>query len=474
LRKTKIAVPLANRICQMQRNRPILGPVSSLEELHSIIGQLRNDHPGRLFLFRGQRVKFPEVRSALSRTGATYHPDLERGLGTFACSILGAQPTTLESFLLRNAVVQHYGLGTHFVDLTEAPAVAAWFASHRGVEKPLIFGGVWFRRLEQIRYEPSTSGEGYVLVFAIPSQKSLRAKRKLFKLSDLSPFLRPKRQEAWMFYDRPPLLPDLNDFLVATISINPNQIDCGLECEHLFPTPDQDVGYRQLILRTPFAELPARLSDSPNAARYQIPFAMPVLRIPEYVVPGALDSHNHKWSDIVLAEARPMREWRDVESFPDILGRYGTSITKATKITVSPGALRKLYHPGRKRLKLTWPRFGSDNLFFTDAQIGHDKVIEIEYPFYGVWLRRDKDLIFADPVSADREDIGILKGWAFQLIGNRLHREDYPEADETVRPIECMKLVKSILGLSALIEANELVVLPHPIVRDKWVYVLEA
>ena len=83
-------------------------------------------------------------------------------------------------------------------------------------------------------------------------------------------------------------------------------------------------------------------------------------------------------------------------------------------------------------------------------------------------------MIFADPVSADKEDIGILKGWAFQLIGNRLHREDFPEADESVRPLECMKLVKSYLRLSALIEANELIAVPHPIVRDKWAYVLEA
>ena len=134
-------------MCQMQRNRPTLGPVSSLDELHSIIGQLRKKHPAELFLFRGQTVLYPEVRSNLSRTGAAYHPDLERGLGTFACSILGAQPATIESFLLRNAVLQHYGLGTHYIDLTEAPAVAAWSASHRGVQKPLIFGGVWFRRL---------------------------------------------------------------------------------------------------------------------------------------------------------------------------------------------------------------------------------------------------------------------------------------------------------------------------------------
>ena len=186
-----------------------------------------------------------------------------------------------------------------------------------------------------------------------------------------------------MFYDRPPLLPDPNDFWVATISVDTNRINCGLDCEHLFPTPDQDDGYRQLVLRTPFAELPTRLSDSPDAPRHQLPFAMPVLRIPEYVVAGAMDSHNHKWSDIVLAEARPMREWREVESSPDILERYGTSITKATKVTVSPGALRRLYDPGRKGLKLRWPRFGSDNLFFTDAQLGHDKVIEIEYPLYG-------------------------------------------------------------------------------------------
>jgi hypothetical protein len=458
----------------MQRSRPILGPVSSLGELHSIIEELKIHHPGKLLLFRGQTVLHPVVRSTLSRTGAVYHPDLERGLGTFAATVFGTRSSPIEDYLLRNAVLQHYGLGTHYIDLTEDPAVAAWFAAHRAIPKPLIFGGVWFRRLEQIRYERSPAAEGYVLVFAIPSPETLRANRKLFKLSGLSPFLRPKRQEAWMFYDRPPLLPDPNDFWAATILVDTNRIDCGLQCERLFPTPDQDVGYRQLILRTPFAELPSRLSDSHDAHRYQIRFAMPLLRIPEYVASDALDSHNHKWSDIVLAEARPMREWQNIGPSPDILERYGTSITKATKVTVSPGALSKLNFPGRRGLKLRWPGLGSDNLFFTDAQIGHDKVIEIEYPFYGVWLRRDKDVIFANPVSADDEDISILQGWAFQFLGNQLHREDFQGADESVRPPDCTKLVKSILRLSALIEREELVAVPHPIMRDKWAYVLET
>ncbi len=248
----------------------------------------------------------------------------------------------------------------------------------------------------------------------------------------------------------------------------------GFKCEDLFPTPDRDLGYRQLILRTPFVELPARLSDSPDATRHQLKFAMPVLRIPEYVDAGALDSHNHKWSDIVLAEARPMRDWRDIEPSGDVEERYGSSITKATKITVSPGALRKLFYPGKKRLKLGWPRLGSDNLFFTDAQFGHDKVIEIEHPFYGVGLRRDKDLIFGNPVNADDEDIRVLPGWAFRLVGNHLHREDFPGADECMRSLDHQRIVKSILRLSALIEADELVGVPHPNIRNNWVYVLEA
>ena len=163
-----------------------------------------------------------------------------------------------------------------------------------------------------------------------------------------------------------------------------------------------------------------------------------------------------------------MREWRDIETPGEILQRYGSSITKATKVTVSPGALHKLYHPGRNRLNLAWPRLGSDNLLFTDAQLGHDKIIEIEYPFYGLWLRRDKDLIFANPVSADKEDISVLPGSAFQLVGNQLHREDFPGADVIARPLDHMKLVKTVLRLSALIEADELVALPHLIIRDKW------
>jgi len=74
-----------------------------------------------------------------------------------------------------NAVKQHYGPGTEFLDVTHSPGIAAWFALHRmaPIETQVVYGppGPFNPRTDVVgahtfmRYVPFIEAPGYVYVF---------------------------------------------------------------------------------------------------------------------------------------------------------------------------------------------------------------------------------------------------------------------------------------------------------------------
>jgi FRG domain len=226
----------------MTASRPAIGPVDSVEALLSSIASLSESNPGHLLLYRGQNNLHPTVRSRLSRPDVRYEPDVEQGLSAIAGNILGSDIITPRNIHFRKAVLQHYGYKTHYVDVTSDPVVAAWFSTSRFESHPLLYGGALTRRIEQVCYVTRTEGIGFVLVLAVPNAEALKARRRLFDISTLKPFLRPGRQKAWLLYDRKPLLPDPNEFWVATISVDCSKFKSELSSNYLFPLPTEDVG----------------------------------------------------------------------------------------------------------------------------------------------------------------------------------------------------------------------------------------
>jgi hypothetical protein len=104
--------------------------------------------------------------------------------------------------------------------------------------------------------------------------------------------------------------------------------------------------------------------------------------------------------------------------------------------------------------------------------MGHDKVVEIEYPYHGVWLHRDKDLVVEHPMSADEKSLNVHPGHLFEFIGQDLLRQDLPTSCPCGAPIKHEARVRAMLRLSALVEAEHLVLLPHPLRIPNWYFVL--
>jgi hypothetical protein len=417
------------------------------------------------------------MRSGLSRPDITFHPDVDQGLSAIAGDILGHDSLTPKNVPFRKAVLQHYGYKTHYVDVTSDPAVAAWFATNRFQQRKAFYIGSPMRFIEQIQYVKRSNGEGYILLLALPSPETLQANQRLFDISKLNPFLRPDRQKAWLLLDRRPLVPDPNEFWVATIRLDCAKFPSTLSSKYLFPLPTEDQGYRAL-LAIPFVEVPDMwLSNGGHGRKKPRPqsrgsVGLRALPIPEHVHPDSKVGYDHKWNDMTLTEPFPMQMWvkrrfKLEQEMPGVQGDIG----EATKITLSPRALLELTQAPAV-VPLNWPRLGTDELLFTFAQWGHDKVYDIEYPYRGVWLHRDRDLVIEHPISSSHRSLRVRSGHVFEFVGGQVVRQELPSSCQCGDPESHDVRVRSMLRLSALVEAEILVLVPHPIGIPNWYFAL--
>jgi hypothetical protein len=479
-RETEAAENVANVETPI-KDRPVLGPVDSADALQSVVKQLAESLPDHLLLFRGQNNLHPRLRSGLSRTEVRYEPDVDRGFSAIAGSILKHRSLSTQNIPFRKAVLQHYGYPTHYVDLSSDVLVAAWFATHKSEPRRFIYIGAPFRLIDQQIYIRRQEGPGYVLILAIPNAGALKKQRRLFDISTLEPFLRPQRQKAWLIYDRNPLLPDPNTFWVASIAVDCPKFNSDLSSNHLFPLPTEDKGF-ETLLGLPYVEVPSfwvgnkegQEADPQEEKEKKVglDFGMRALPLPEYPHSIPKDEYNHKWNDRTLTEPAPMQAWVtwqfDLSSqFADIKG----NISVSTKITLSP-RVKPILYSAPDDVPLRWPSLGTDELFFTFAQYGHDKVLDIEYPYEGVWLHRDKDLIFEHQMTSDEDVLGVHPGHVYEFVGEELLRQEVSPSCECKSPETHDARVRAMLRLSAFIEIEEVVLVPHPFRIPNWYFAL--
>lgn len=478
-------------IAQMTSNEhPLVGPVESTEALQTTVKQLAESHRDKLLLFRGQNKLHPTVRSGLSRPDVRYEPDVDRGFSAIAGSILGHESLSPRTVAFRKAVLQHYGFSTHYVDLSADVLVAAWFATNKPEERTIMYAGAPIRHIDQRFYVPRNEGIGYVVVLAIPNPEALKEEQRLFDISKLEPFLRPQRQNAWLVYDRHPLLPDPNEFWVASIAVDCSKFVSTLSSSYLFPLPKEDAGFKTL-LSLPYVEIPAfwfeqisnqRTEDKtadkaeeprPSEKRHFMDVGMRALPLPEYADSKiSKDEYDHKWNDKTLTEPRPMQEWvRWSFNLNDEFTGIQGNIDAATKITLSP-RVKSLLYKAHDDIPLRWPNLGTDELFFTSAQFGYDKVDDIDYPYEGVWLHRDKDLVFEHQMTADEKSLDVHIGHIYEFVGDELIRQKVASSCRCDSPESHDARVIAMLRLSALIEIEAVILVPHPFHIPNWYFAL--
>lgn len=364
------------------------------------------------------------------------------------------------------ALLQHYGLKTHFVDLTTDVRVAAWFASNQYKGHQSGYVGSSMREYEIADYGQDPQAVGYIIVLAIPNHADLQARGRLFDLGRLPEHcVRPHRQKGWLMLDRPPTEPTPNEFWVATIKIQGAILSSDLTRAHLFPDKLTDPTYAA-FLSVPFVQVPMAYYKSdgdeyPRDGVEEFCFAYRAIQVPEYLDENNEECVNHKWDDFTIYEPHEMRVWKYWRYLLASMhsGASG-DIRDTVKVTLTPEALEVLKASHSK--DYSWPQLDSDGLFFTFAGMDHDKVSEHAPPYAGVWLQRDDDMIIEVPMSVENHELMVSQGHAYFLKSGRLNRQEIRNSCRCGSPESHDLRVQAMLRLSALIREGTLILLPHP------------
>lgn len=446
----------------------VLKPVSSLPELQETIATLQRISPESLFLYRGQTHLYGRVQSSKSRNPQVVNREVQAGWRALACAVLGI--SYAEGSVRRaEAILQHYGAPTHYVDLTHDFRIAAWFALHQAKRDFQLFVGTCMREIPYICYERIKSDFGYILVFAFPDAAELENSDLLFSLETLpKDFVRPARQKGWLMFDQPPIVPIPNDYWICSIPVVTKSFKTDLSPDYLFPGPDQDPAFKAFAtlpyVQIPFAYFPSATKESVSAEKCShntYCFASRALDLPEYLKSPTDEAVNHKWEDFTIFEPDPMRMWRNWRSELDsqYAGLTG-NIASATKITIAPMAFTLLGTEASSNC--SWPSVDSNDILFTFAGLDHDKAVEHGPPYRGVWLHREGDLILEVPIESDHNIMSTTPGHGYMFRGGQLVRVPIAPCCPCGNPESHDQRVFSVLQISKLVREGKLIFLPHP------------
>ncbi|HNP19988.1 MAG TPA: FRG domain-containing protein [Fulvivirga sp.] len=434
-----------------------------------------------VILLRGQVNHHNQIRSGKSRPDIKINKEIEHGWNNLVGRILSSNEQPFISSEKRQAILQHYGLATHYLDVTTNPLVAAWFAVNKLTKlEPILWVGLEFRNLNRVTYNPINEGFGYIHVFVISNREELEKKNKLIDIRKIEKFERPKRQDAFLLFDRPPLLPDINTFWKYTLKLERKKFRTSLSMRQLFPTPIEDKGYK-FLLDVPFVQVP--LPDKQSKSReskgkrkiLDFSFGVRSINVVEYVDDEKDDGGiNHKWNDFTLFEPKAFREWQLLNlNLKKYFYELDSKFSNTVKITLSPSS-KSFCEKNYRDVGLAWPDVNSNDIFLSFSQFQHDKVMDfLRPPFRGLWIHKENDLIIAVRVS-----IGWKGRINTKLYGIFILKDNFlepQETNETNYPKNINIVTKEVsiaLALHNLVKNGPLIFIPHPFAIPKWYYLL--
>ncbi|WP_313660090.1 FRG domain-containing protein [Pseudomonas coleopterorum] len=254
----------------------------TVDELNELIMSF-----GSEVLFRGQTSHYgepgrPSIITSFDRT--TCIPSEMLKWCRYSQSVLDTFIAEHRAdFRFQQALLQHYGWRSFFIDCTSDPAVSAWFASHKYSERQILEvsedceeRAVWLRK-RMAGYTPST-GEGHIYVLSKQAANEIG----LVDLATLSVAgFRPRTvaQSAWLL--GPQHGPISQDCYLAQITVPVKVLQTYAEnrglvgTNTLFPSADEDPILKAL-LGLPWEELNAA------ASLENLPAFKRCLELPEY------------------------------------------------------------------------------------------------------------------------------------------------------------------------------------------------
>lgn len=454
--------------------------IETEEQLNLIIQEIKKNTPDEnLLLFRGQTCLYENMRSERARPNVNANKQVEIGWNTIVNRITQRYENNLKH---NQAILQHYGFPTYFLDLTKNPKIASWFACNEFKKlEPLLYFGKGIRIQDEASYEEIKTGIGYLIILEIPNFKNAIENNELFDISNESMFLRAKNQEAYLLLDQPPRLPNPNNFIIKVLKINRTKFKSSITIKELFPNPKIDKGYAYL-LDTPYIQSPPYLFKPSENNNKNLTFnsldeyctpSKRLINIPLYVNHKKdIDDFNPKWKDKTLFEPLKFRNWQ-IENFEisNIHEGQNGNFKDSAKITIPPDILNKIL-VNVENNQFEWPEINSESILFTFAELDHDKVSEHTPPYYGIWLHKDNDLLLENSLTVDSENnIKYEPGHAFVINNGKI------EYVKTKNECDCgnyethLVRISILLTINSLIKKQEIALVQHPFKIENW-YIL--
>ena len=246
--------------------------VTGYRQLLAAIAALPPPSEGAVRVFRGQTKDYGTLLSSMGRIRRTRpaseafdvsirHWFIKSGLLTLVSDLLQAKRLSAidvevspSHFVLAEALIQHYGYQTTYIDITPSIEVALWFATHKfegKMDSP--YGAAPPFRLTFPAWHRPADAPGVVYVLDVQPWDGVSGiqEGEYVDLLSIAPegVNRPRRQVGGLVYARE----DLYGLVGAKFEIGFPWEEVGEDwpTDYVFPGPDQDPIYSNL-LRAPF------------------------------------------------------------------------------------------------------------------------------------------------------------------------------------------------------------------------------
>lgn len=242
--------------------------IRNRQDFESQLNEIMSKYQHRRLVFRGQVKDYPLIPSIRRGKGNTSSPGcipwLTANWDVCARRLVSRFGKTEPYSIETQAVMQHYGYRSFFVDVTANPEIALWFALHefKSEKTPLhVDSQLRSAVFQWAKYVPSPTGFMYLIL--VPEDES---KKQYFDLTGIMPAsaTRIHRQRAGAIFC-PSELRTIDNFVIAKLRIvddgwfrNSNR---NLRFTKLFPPPSVDVFYRSLCTTPYFIALETEMNQ---------------------------------------------------------------------------------------------------------------------------------------------------------------------------------------------------------------------
>lgn len=301
-------------------------------ELQQALSALPPPAPGTTRVYRGQTTHYPTLTPTGLRDPGVSDFRLWHLSQTFLVDRVRHRPntSTVDDWLFwLNALVQHYGPGTEFLDVTYSIDVALWFALHKSRRAPMriVLGqGEQLDPVNDIAVDFNAyaydlhDDAGYIYVFDVPLYNS-DSPLAHGTMLDLGAAPKPFSDSARVRAQKACLLAALGetDFMPLVVGGKPLEVSANLPgapslswpTEKVYPTPTVDSWYGDL-LAFPIAP---RWERGAASLTYTHPLRMPVYiptdksELPHYVEKTAAIAPllYHPW--VIAKRYGPASKW---------------------------------------------------------------------------------------------------------------------------------------------------------------------